>query len=191
MKKGRFISLWSKIQLTWTGVRKILPVMLCATFLLTACGNADNSNSSTARSTGTTQSGSSSKSSSDTSKPPNIDACSLVTRDEADAIMGKLREAPKPATTVGKEKACSYGQNTDGANATLRLYGADQWDLQKGIDSEEKMTDVPGLGDEAYYTKKGTTTDLWVHKGGAVLNVNGSIGIDKAKGMAQKALSRL
>jgi hypothetical protein len=105
--------------------------------------------------------------------------------------MGKLRETPKPATTVGKERACSYGPTEEGANATLRLYGSDQWELQKGIDSEEKMTDVSGLGDEAYYTKKSADTDLWVRKGSAVLNVNGSIGIEKAKGMAQKALSRL
>jgi hypothetical protein len=174
-----------------TEVHKSLATILCAAFLLSACGPSGNSNSPPS-SSGTAKSTVTGKSSGDgSSKPPNIDACSLVTRDEADAIMGKLREAPKPATTVGKEKACSYGPNTDGANATLRLYGSDQWDLQKGIDSEEKMTDVPGLGDEAYYTKKGTDTDLWVRKGDAVLNVNGSIGIEKARGMAQKALSRL
>jgi hypothetical protein len=185
--------MWNKLAQFKTEVSKASVTILCVAFLLSACGNSGNSNSPS-NTNSTAKSSSASRSSSDSSsssKTPNIDACSLVTRVEADAIMGKLREAPKPATTVGKEKACSYGPNEDGANATLRLYGSDQWELQKGIDSEEKMTDVPGLGDEAYYTKKGTDTDLWVHKGGAVLNVNGSIGIEKAKGMAQKALSRL
>ena len=121
---------------------------------------------------------------------PDVDGCSLVTRSEADAIMGQLREAPKPVTVLRNEKTCSY-LNGDGASATLRVYGSEQFELQKGIDSEEKMTSLPGLGDEAYYTKKGTDTDLWARKGGATLNVNGSIGLEKAKGMAQKALSRL
>ena len=53
------------------------------------------------------------------------------------------------------------------------------------------MVSLPGLGDEAYYTKKGSDTDMWVRKGSATLNVNGSIGLEKAQGMAQKALSRL
>ena len=182
----------TKLMLKGFGRRGFLPTALCAAFLLTACGNSNSSNSSTTSSSSTPQSSSSStKSSGDSSKPPDVDGCSLVTRSEADSIMGKLREAPKPATTLGKEKACSYGPNEDGANATLRLYGASQWELQKGIDSEEKMTDVAGLGDEAYFTKKGSDTDLWARKGNAVLNVNGSIGIEKAKGMAQKALSRL
>jgi hypothetical protein len=163
--------------------------LLCAIFLLSGCSSSENTAPSTQRSGGTAESSSGTKST-DSNKVGDIDACALVTRAEADAIMGKLREAPKPATTLGKEKACGY-LNSDGANATVRVYGADQFGLQKGIDSEEKMVSLPGLGDEAYYTKKGSDTDLWARKGGITLNVNGSIGLEKSKSMAQKALSRL
>src|SRR5438132_470808 len=159
--------------------------LACAIFLLTGCGSPENSTPSSQRSGGTQSNGGTKSSSGN--KVPDVDACSLVTRSEADAIMGKLREAPKPATTLRDEKACSY-LNSDGANATIRVYGADQFGLQKGIDSEEKMTSLPGLGDEAYYTTKGSDTDLWARKGGATLNVNGSIGLEKAKGVAQKVL---
>jgi len=162
--------------------------LFCTLTLLIACGGSENTTPSAQRSNGT-ESGSSVKPE-DSKKVPDVDACSLVTRSEADAIMGKLREAPKPATTLRDEKACSY-LNEEGANVTVRVYGSNQFGLQKGIDSEEKMTSLPGLGDEAYYTKKGSDTDLWVRKGGATLNVNGSIGLEKSKGMAQKALSRL
>ena len=162
--------------------------LLCAVFLLTGCSRSETAPST--RRSGATESTDGGTKSTASNKVPDVDACSLVTRSEAEAIMGQLREAQKPATTLRNEKACSY-LNSDGANVTIRVYGSDQFGLQKSIDSEEKMVSLPGLGDEAYYTKKGTDTDLWARKGGATLNVNGSIGLEKAKGMAQKALSRL
>ena len=164
--------------------------LLCLLLLFTSsCGGSGETTPSTPLSNGTSSSGGVAKST-DNNKAPNVDACTLVTRPEADAIMGKLREAPKPVTSLRDEKTCSY-LNEDGASATIRVYGSGQFESQKGIDSEEKMTSLPGLGDEAYYTKKGSDTDLWARKGGITINVNGSIGLEKSKGMAMKALSRL
>ena len=172
--------------------RNISFLILCALLSLSSCsGSGSDSSSEKGNDAKTDKSGAaSSASATGESKVPDVDACKLVTRNEADTIMGKLREAPKPVTSLRDEKTCSY-LNEDGGGATIRVYGADQFGLQKGIDSEEKMVSLPGLGDEAYYTKKGTDTDLWARKGGAVLNVNGSIGLEKAKAMAMKALGRL
>ncbi|MEZ0374911.1 MAG: hypothetical protein ACAI44_37845 [Candidatus Sericytochromatia bacterium] len=122
---------------------------------------------------------------------PNVDACTLITRTEAESLMGELREAPKPGLALRDEKVCSYGPNIDGANATLRVYGSDQWSTQLGIDSEMNRIPLPGLGDEAYYTLKGSDTDLWTRKGGVVVNINGSVGNVTASQLAAKALSRL
>lgn len=92
--------------------------LACAIFLVTGCSTPENTTPSTQRSGGTESSGGTKSTSGN--KVPDVDACSLVTRSEADAIMGKLREAPKPATTLRDEKACSY-LNSDGANATIRV----------------------------------------------------------------------
>jgi hypothetical protein len=169
--------------------RRLELSLLCLLLLFTSsCGGSGETTPSTPLSNGTSSSGGAK--STDNNKAPNVDACTLVTRSEADSIMGKLREEPKPVTALRDEKTCSY-LNMDGASATIRVYGAGQFESQKGIDSEEKMTSLSGLGDEAYYTKKGSDTDLWARKGGVTINVNSSIGLEKSKGMAQKALSRL
>ncbi len=172
--------------------RNISFLILCALLLLSSCGGSGSDSSSEKGNNAKTDKSSAASSAGATgeSKVPDVNACTLVTRNEADTIMGKLREAPKPVTSLRDEKTCSY-LNEDGGGATIRVYGAGQFDSQKGIDSEEKMVSLPGLSDEAYYTKKGSDTDLWARKGGATLNVNSSIGLEKSKAMAMKALSRL
>lgn len=169
----------------------LLYAILCAICLLTiSCGTSGNNSSSENRA-GATNSAKSATPASRGNKAPDVEGCSVVTKDEAEAIIGKLKEAPKPVTSLQGEKTCTY-RGDDGSTVTLRVYGADHWELQKSIDSESHPSDVSGLGEAAYYTKNSTGgVDLWTRKGGAVLNVNGSIGLDKAKDLAQKALGRL
>jgi hypothetical protein len=124
------------------------------------------------------------------SKAPDVDACSLVTRADAEAIMGKLREAPKRAVAVADEKTCSY-LNIDGANVTLRIYGSDWYDVQKNFNDAQKIVSLSGLGDEAYYIQKSSALDLWARKGNSSLFLNGTIGLEPTKRMATKILSRL
>lgn len=173
------------------GFISLLPLILCAALLLTtSCGASGNNSSTENRATGT-NSAKRATPASRNNKVPDVDGCALVTKDEAEAIIGKFREDPKPVTALEGEKTCNYrGEN--GSVVTLRVYGADHWELQKNVDSESHPMDVSGLGEEAYYTKNPTGgVDLWTRKGNAVLNVNGSIGLDKAKDLAQKALGRL
>lgn len=180
-----------KIQLAGLKICGFLPAILCAICLLTtSCGTSGHNSSSENRATAT-NSAKSKPSESRNNKVPDVDGCALVTKDEAEAIIGKFRESPKPGTSLQGEKTCNYrGEN--GSTVTLRVYGSNQWELQKGIDSASNPTDVSGVGEAAFYTKNPTGgVDLWTRKGGAVLNVNGSIGLDKAKEMAQKALGRL
>ena len=123
-------------------------------------------------------------------KAPDVDACSLLSRADAEAIMGKLKEAPKPVTSAADEKTCSY-MNMSGANVTVRIYGADWYDVQKNLNDAEKIVSLAGLGEEAYYVKKSGAVDLWSRKGGASLYLNGTIGLEAEKRMATKILGRL
>jgi hypothetical protein len=123
-------------------------------------------------------------------KAPDVDACSLVSRADAEAIMGKLKEAPKPVTSVADEKTCSY-MNMNGANVTVRIYGSDWYDVQKNLNDAEKIVSLAGLGDEAYYVKKSGAVDLWSRKDSASLYLNGTIGLEQMKRLATKILSRL
>lgn len=124
------------------------------------------------------------------SKAPDVDACALVTRADAEAIMGKLREAPKPTVAVADEKTCSY-LNMNGANVTVRIYGSDWYDTQKNLNDAAKIVNLQGMGEEAYYVQKSSALDLWVRKGNASLYLNGTIGLEPTKRLAAKILSRL
>jgi hypothetical protein len=170
-------------------IRASLVLMLAVLLLSTlSCGGAE---SEASKSSGG-DSGSASKSGGTTggSKPPDVDACSLITRKDAEAIMGELREAPKPTVAVADEKTCSY-LNMKGANVTVRIYGADWYDVQKNFNDADKIVSLQGLGDEAYYIQKSSALDFWVRKGKASLFLNGTIGLEPTKRMATKILNRL
>ena len=160
--------------------------LICALLFSTlSCGGSESASGGSG-SVGTSKGGQTSAS----SKPPDVDACSLVTRADAEAIMGKLREAPKPTVAVADEKTCSY-LNMNGANVTVRIYGSDWYDIQKNLNDADKIVSLPGMGEEAYYVKKSSALDLWVRKGNASLYLNGTIGLEPTKRLAAKILSRL
>src|SRR6185436_15486476 len=99
-----------------------------------------------------------------TRKPEDVDACALVTADEVKAILGALREPPRADTGIQKEKECRY-LDGDGQNVTLSVYTAERWGLQKGIVSEMDPKDEPGMGDEAFSVRRGSSTEVYVRKG--------------------------
>src|SRR5215212_6102487 len=107
---------------------RLVPASLCAVLLLAGCGGSGYTAPSTPRPGGSAESGGGATTkSTGGNKAPNVDGCSLVTRAEAGAIMGEIREAPKPVTSLRDEKTCSY-LNNDGASVTLRVYGSDQFE---------------------------------------------------------------
>jgi hypothetical protein len=164
-----------------------LVLLSCLLSLTFSCGGSESAATRSGNESGTT--GKSSGIGSST-KAPDVDACSLVSRADTEAIMGKLKEAPKPVTAVADEKTCSY-MNTNGASVTIRVYGSDWYDVQKNLNDAEKIVSLQGLGEEAYYVKKSGAVDLWSRKGSASLYLNGTIGLEQMKRMATKILSRL
>ena len=86
-------------------------------------------------------------------EPP--DPCALLTSAQLESIFGKLKSPPKPEVGVQKEKECRY-ENQDGNFLVLRIYSSERWGMQKGINSENSPTNLPGLGEEAFMVKKGT-----------------------------------
>lgn len=125
------------------------------------------------------------------SQAPNIDACTLITRAEAESEMGPFKQDIKSSVGAGGERVCAYGPNDSGAVFTLRLYGGAQWALQLATDPEAIRTPESGLGDEAYSVLRQTEIDLWMRKGGLVLNLRGTIGIITSENLAQFALKRI
>jgi hypothetical protein len=123
-------------------------------------------------------------------KPADVDACALVSAEEVAAVLGALREPAKAETGLQKEKECHYLDH-DGQNVTLSVYAASRFGLQKGIVSEMDPHDEPGLGDEAFSVKRGTTTEVYVKKGELMLEVRGTAGMAVSRAMAGKAAKRL
>lgn len=119
-----------------------------------------------------------------------VEACALVTRSEAAALLGGLREEPRPDTGLQGERECHY-VNERGARLSVSVYGAERWGLQKGIVSEMDPQDVPGLGDEAFAVKRGSDTEVYVRKGTLMIEVRGSAGMAASRGIAEKAAGRL
>ena len=119
-----------------------------------------------------------------------IDACALVSKAEAAKLLGELREEPKPETGIQKEKQCNY---TTAAGAWLKvsIYSSDRWGMQKGIVSEMNPTELPGVGEEAFVVKRGTTYEIYVRKGKWILEVSSTVGPEPTKQFAQTAAERM
>ncbi len=121
-------------------------------------------------------------------EPP--DPCMLVTLSQLESTFGKLKGAPKPHVGVQKEKECHY-QNEDGNSLVLRIYSVDRWGMQKGINSENNPTALPGLGSEAFMVKKGTDKEIYIRKGDWILEIDGSADSEKLKSLASLGAARL
>ena len=120
------------------------------------------------------------------SKP--VDPCSLLTKAEAAAVMGEIKD--EPASKDGlRGKKCSYN-NVAGAWVTIELYSADaHWDLMKNFAVDVK--EMTGLGDAAFSAKRGDTRQVYIKKGASMLEVDSSAGLDAAQRAAAIAVKRL
>jgi len=119
-----------------------------------------------------------------------VDACALVTKAEAEKILGELREAPKPETGIQQEKECNY-TNKDGAWLKVSVYSSERWGMQKGIVSEMNPTALPGLGEEAFTVKRGTTHEIYIRQGKLILEISSTVGLEVTKTFAETAVKQL
>ena len=118
------------------------------------------------------------------------DPCALLTAVQLESTFGKLKSAPKPDVGLQKEKECHY-ENADGNSLVLRIYSADRWGMQKGINSENNPTMLAGLGSEAFMVKKGTDKEIYIRKGDWILEIDSSADSEKVKALAGPAAAKL
>jgi hypothetical protein len=126
-----------------------------------------------------------------------VDACTLVTVAEIEAVVGKL--SGEPFALAGPEglfRMCSF--HTESSKPVLvTVARAETWAGRKGAARANKDTEqVSGVGDEAFLTSDlEGGYNLQVRKGPAVLQINVPLGHDQAldatKTIAAKALPRL
>ena len=133
----------------------------------------------------------------------DYDACALVTKTEAEAILGEPVDPAKgEATPVLGNKACGYVATSQSSMKMVNIYlgrlsmGAqpDMWNGTKKMWQDKKLQPVAGLGKDAFIGPDGALHVL-TSKCILVISVNGFKGetekADAEKAFAQKALSRM
>jgi hypothetical protein len=118
-----------------------------------------------------------------------LDPCTLISKEEAAKIIGELPEAPK-ADAGPRERDCHY-TNAAGAWLKVSLYSSARWGMQKGIVSELNPTDLPGLGEEAFAVRRGTTYEIWIRKGNCILEISSTVGAQATERFAERAAQQL
>lgn len=127
----------------------------------------------------------------------NIDPCSLLTADEATAIIGPLSAGPMPeqGPTV-QTPECGFISASDGG-VILAVSDAATWETRKSfIRPSDHAVVVPGLGDEAIYADpdEGMYT-LVVLARPYVLEIHSTVDSDDGQklttAIAEKAVPRL
>lgn len=120
--------------------------------------------------------------------PRAAEPCSLMSKEEAAAVLGELKS--EPASQDGlRGKKCSY-DNLKGAWVTLEVYSSDaHWDLMKNMALDAQA--LTGLGEDAFSAKRGGTRQIFVKKGASMIEVDSSAGLDVAKQVAAIAVKRL
>jgi hypothetical protein len=121
---------------------------------------------------------------------PDIEACALLERADVVRIFGPLRDEAKPDRGLRGEKDCRW-RNEEGQWLKASLYGASRWELEKGIVSEMHPRPLANAGDEAFSVKQGTDSVVHIRKGGAVIEVSCSCGLEKSETLARLAAGRL
>ncbi|HXH90185.1 MAG TPA: hypothetical protein VNN25_01295 [Thermoanaerobaculia bacterium] len=123
-------------------------------------------------------------------KVPDIEACALLDRVDVIRIFGPLRDEAKLDRGLRGERDCRW-HNEEGQWLKASLYGASRWELEKAIVSEMHPRAIANAGDEAFSVKQGTDSVVHVRKGGAVIEVSCSCGIEKSESLARIAAARL
>jgi len=150
---------------------------LSALLLLAACGGGGEEATPAAQQTRTpaaTPSAQQTQAPAETPKPSAgaIDPCALVTKADAEAILGRSLGEPERGT-IGPFETCNYGEGTFSDNVQVQvsseLYTLSGFDdgmkaAAELVDAEAKP--VSGLGDKAYSIGE----VLYVQKGDVTLN---------------------
>jgi hypothetical protein len=129
---------------------------------------------------------------------PDVNPCTLITRDEAEAVVGSLRDAPKPGGSATDGTACAY-IGADPFVISVGVISPNAFEMRK-FDAGNKL--IEDVGDEAYMTKPDAFEDvyLFARRGEAAIVVVVTAGAwDAGKTeryrvagiLAQKALDRL
>lgn len=140
---------------------------LCGLLLLAACGGGGEESTASAQQTQTPAG---------TPKPPGsgIDPCALVTKEDAEAILGSPVDEPK-RQTLDPFETCIYSAGTLAKGVQL-LVGSDVYTTDSGFDDAMESAarslgvepnPIPGLGDKAYWL----AGSLWVLKGNITFNL--------------------
>ena len=161
-----------------------------------------NSKSSSTPASSTTETSSAAAPASPSSSLP--DPCKLISKDEAESILGETVHEPEP-NSLGGNRICDYkGVKLHGGIAPYSIHIAltpekrDAWDMGKKMHTDAKEAHpVPGIGDDAFFL----LDDLLVYAKGLDMNINVLKEIDKPdhmkavqeaeKQVAQKVVARL
>lgn len=180
--------------------KRILDLLWLAGLLwcLTACSSQKSSPATQAQS----QSGSASTNTAAETKSSLPDPCKLLTKDEAEAILGEAVGDPEPGGLGGNRicdwKSVALHGGIAPYSIHIALVGERQnvWDAGKKLYGKE-MRPIPGLGDDAYFL----LDDLQMYDKQLSISINVLKSIDKpdhAKAVekaemavAQKVVSRL
>lgn len=174
--------------------------------LLAACGQAPPSSSRIAPSpvqpaaTATVQVNTPAAAATAAPGQQSVDACALITPREAAAALGTGATLPQSEATAGKVPACRFQVEGEvQLSLFVHTYGSVKEALQAEQTSVNRVKDqptfqkVPGLGDAAFAMGH----SLAVRKQATILTLsvtttkNAASSIVIAKGLAQRALSRL
>ena len=168
----------------------ILPVAAAASALalLTACGSSSSdgnavagnffNSSAPASAAGSAPSSApasaeASAQSSGPAAPKKLDACSLLTKSEAEALAGTPLDAPVPAGAAGSGDItlCQFTGPTTGPTAQVEVFVGDGAKKQLDIDRDNLMhpfTTVPGIGDQCLQEDD----NIFVQKNGTWASIN-------------------
>ncbi|MBJ7610500.1 MAG: DUF3558 family protein [Candidatus Dormibacteraeota bacterium] len=166
--------------------------MVASAGVLTACGGASPTSSSSASAAG--QAGGQSAPG---TQPPH--PCTLVTKDEAAAMLGGAVQNPvEDTTTLPGATKCTYTSASDSTNVVEVSFLNDDANgtLYNHINGQGNNTPVAGVGDAAFCIPDAlghTQVEALSKAKGLIVVVQGltSNSCDQAKAFALKVLSRL
>jgi len=149
--------------------------VLCAVMLIVSCGGAGGP-STTGDPTETTVAGSGSTVAEGTTttegaEPSGDDPCALVTPETVAEVFGASSASGEP----GIARNCSFTL-VDGVAASVEVFhygSADEWDgVKEGFEENRGgVTDVPGIGDEAYQPNDVGPYEIVIRSGGIIFSV--------------------
>jgi hypothetical protein len=140
-----------------------IPLVIVA---LSACGSSSNKPAATTTTAAPTT-GAPAETTSTTTAPADLNSCELVTKAQADTVMGTTMQEGVHVANADLD-TCTYAGDPNGPTAQFEVFigaGAKKFYDDDNVVLQHTFTDVPGLGDEAHeedfalFFRKGTT---WV-----------------------------